>query len=244
MPFFNKSPAILDRVNEGFVTPLPDIKNVNANTIEFVNGKVVELDYVILSTGYHPVFDFLPQEYAHKPQERLKLIFDPNDTTLAFLGLVRPTVTSIPFMTELQVRCAVSVFTGKAKTPSKEEVKAIIAADNAYLDKRFEKTSRSIRGLVDPMWYIETVSKFGNFYPNYWKLFFENPYFWWLCITAPGHASMFLVHDKKHRTYVKQLYKSMIARFPLKRFFFDTLGLWGFFRISDTVMRWYRKLRS
>lgn len=242
--FFNKSPAILDRVKDGFVIPLPGVKTVNAENIEFTNGKEFDVDYVILSTGYHPVFDFLPKEYAHNPNDRLKLIFDPKDPTLAFLGLIRPTVTSIPFMTETQVRCAVNVFKGVVKIPSQEEIQSIMDKDNAYLKNRFSMTSGNIRGLVDPMWYIETVSRFGKFYPNYWKLFFQNPLFWWLCITTPVHSSMFLVHDRKYRPYLKNLYRNLRARPPLKRLFLDTFGGWIFFRAIEACMRFYRKIRA
>jgi len=242
--FFNKSPAVVDRVKEGFVIPLPDLEKVHSHKISFKNHKEVDIDTIILCTGYHPQFDFLPKEYTQHAPDRFKLIFEPLDPTLAFIGLIRPTVTSIPMMTELQVRCAVRVFTGKVKIPSKKEMLPIIEKDDAFLQKQFETTTHRIGGLVDPLWYANELSTFGQFKPNYVKLFFQNPYHWYRCITAPAHGCEFLLNEKKHRPYILNLYKKLKPKRFTDRYYLDTLGLWVVFPVIDACMRAYRRLRA
>ncbi len=81
-------------LGHGSITPVPDIARFTRNSVEFVDGRAVEPDLVILATGYLPRFDFLAPELLNVDGEgrpRLYLhTLAPSFPTLAVVGLLQP----------------------------------------------------------------------------------------------------------------------------------------------------------
>ncbi len=81
-------------LGHGSITPVPDVARFNRDSVEFVDGRVVEPDLVVLATGYLPRFEFLAPELLNVDSEgrpRLYLhAFSPAHPTLAVAGLLQP----------------------------------------------------------------------------------------------------------------------------------------------------------
>jgi flavin-binding monooxygenase-like protein len=81
-------------LGHGSITPVPDVARFNRDSVEFVDGRVVQPDLVILATGYLPRFEFVAPELLNVDAEgrpRLHLhTFSPTHPTLAVAGLLQP----------------------------------------------------------------------------------------------------------------------------------------------------------
>jgi hypothetical protein len=81
-------------LGHGSIIPVPDVARFNGNTVEFIDGRVIEPDLVILATGYLPRFEFLAPELLNVDADgrpRLNLhTFAPSFPTLSVVGLLEP----------------------------------------------------------------------------------------------------------------------------------------------------------
>ncbi|MFT5173265.1 MAG: dimethylaniline monooxygenase (N-oxide forming), partial [Gammaproteobacteria bacterium] len=150
--FFNKSGEVLRAVKQGLIQPHSKVVECAGKKITFADGAATEIDQVILCTGYHRNFKFLP-DYDTSIYHHYLFVFNNDDPSLALLGFARPVVTSIPFMTEQQVRLVANVFAGRLQLPDKDVRTQEIATDAATMAARYSDTSGRADGLVDPMWY-------------------------------------------------------------------------------------------
>jgi hypothetical protein len=81
-------------VGHGAITPVPDVARFTPDSVEFLDGRSVEPDVVILATGYLPRFEFLSPELLNvdgegRPQLHLHT-FSPSHPTLSVAGLLQP----------------------------------------------------------------------------------------------------------------------------------------------------------
>ncbi len=81
-------------LGHGSITPLPDVARFTRDTVEFVDGRVVEPELVILATGYLPRFEFLAPDLLNVDTEGRPRLFlhaiSPAQPTLAVAGLLQP----------------------------------------------------------------------------------------------------------------------------------------------------------
>jgi hypothetical protein len=81
-------------LGHGSVTPVPEVARFDERTVEFVDGRVVEPDLVVLATGYLPRFEFLAPDVLNMDAEnrpRLNLhTFAPGYPTMSVVGLLQP----------------------------------------------------------------------------------------------------------------------------------------------------------
>jgi len=81
-------------LGHGSITPVPDVARFTRDSVEFTDGRVVQPELVILSTGYLPRFEFLAPELLNVDAEgrpRLNLhTFSPTHPSLAVAGLLQP----------------------------------------------------------------------------------------------------------------------------------------------------------
>lgn len=81
-------------LGHGRVTAVPDVARFDRQAVEFVDGRRVEPDLVILATGYLPQFEFVDADLLAidedgKPHLTLHM-FSPRHATLAVAGLLQP----------------------------------------------------------------------------------------------------------------------------------------------------------
>jgi dimethylaniline monooxygenase (N-oxide forming) len=194
--FLNKSYEALSQVKSGKIVPKSDIVRCDGNDVHFTDGTSIRADVVITCSGYRLVLPFFDPSAAPStdPQEWYKYLFG-QDSSVAFVGFVRPVIGSIPGIAELQSRYAALVFAGKRALPSLAERARITRADATFWNNHFRLTSRRLRGLVDFALYNDELARLIGCRPRYWKLLFTAPRKWWWAVSSPWNGCQFWLND-------------------------------------------------
>ena len=155
--FFNKNGHVLDHVWNGRVDPAPAVSACDGRTLTFANRETVEATHVICCFGYQSDHGFLPAHLRDTCQAKLhRLVFHADDPSVAFFGMARPTILSIPYMIELQCMYAQKVWDGTIQLPDPETLRAEAEAEAVELNNVFgyERTNRN---LTCPFWYTQRL---------------------------------------------------------------------------------------
>jgi hypothetical protein len=171
-----KSRDIVDAIAKGKIEPRKYVEIIDGDKIKFIdNEKISEFNVIIFATGYNTkgCFDFLEQTYDKK----YKHIFVPEDDSIFFVGYIRPYLTSIPMLVELQTRWVSKVIAKRVKLPSSMEMLEEIEHDYEKSKKEFP-CSYERMPIVDPYDYCNMIGKNIDALPNLFKLFFTNNELW------------------------------------------------------------------
>ena len=192
--FINKNGSILDLVDYKNLVPKGAIVKCKGGEVTFTDGSTDEFDIVIMSTGYNMQHPYLPKHI--KVRELHKMVFDIEDPSLAFVGLVRPVIGSLVAISELQARWVAKVFAQKVELKSLEERKKDVEQDKAHWSDYFKHSSQRIEGLVEAYTYSDDIARHAQIYPDYWSLFKRNPKQWMTAYFAPGNAAMYRLNEQ------------------------------------------------
>ncbi len=171
--FFNKNGHTVDFVHDGRVKAESGITSVTDDRVRFESGNSGRYTHIICCFGYEFHCPFLPPEYrACKLEEMYQFVFPVGDTSIAFLGFVRPIIGSIPLVTEMQCLWAFRVWSGKVALGPEAE---LVQRQEEIKQKWAKKLPRvsSIKTLVLPSTYVTMMLK--EAYPHrspgdhFWK---------------------------------------------------------------------------
>jgi dimethylaniline monooxygenase (N-oxide forming) len=114
------------------IIPKGRVKSFNAEGVLFDDGSFEKLDSVIFNTGYKPGSSFIefPGRWQYRHLDLFRGCIHPDIPNLAFVGMVRPTIGSIPAMAEMHARIVAAYFSGAVELPDREARLAIVAKDN------------------------------------------------------------------------------------------------------------------
>lgn len=193
--YYVKSRDIVDAVAKGKIEPRKYVEMINGNKIKFIdNDKISEFDVIIFATGYNTkgCFDFLDQTYDKK----YKHIFVPEDNSIFFVGFIRPYLTSIPMLVELQTRWVSKVITNRVNLPSSIKMLEEIEYDYEKSKKEFPCSYKRIP-IVDPYDYCNMIGKNIDALPNLFELFFTNNELWRNIVYDSWNHHIFRLNDKE-----------------------------------------------
>ena len=173
--FINKHAHALDYVDYKKVIPKGPIEFVEGKKVVFKDGSSADVDVIIQCTGYNVEFPFLPNTQQLKPTELYKFVFNPDDTSLSFVGFVRPIVGSIPGIAEMNARWVCRVISGRVPMTLEIDRQKAVLDDQKFWLEYFDKTSHRIGTLVEGYTYLDDIAKLSDCYPDYWSLFKKNP---------------------------------------------------------------------
>ncbi|WP_366658356.1 NAD(P)-binding domain-containing protein [Fodinicurvata sp. EGI_FJ10296] len=155
--FFNKNAHALDHVWNGRVTPARAITACEGDIVAFEDGRTARATHVICCFGYMSDVSFLPENIREVPSNKLfKLVFHPDDPSVSFFGLARPTILSLPYMIELQCMYAQKVWSGDLPLPDREARWSEAEAEAAEMDATFGH-ARSNRNVTCPFLYTRNM---------------------------------------------------------------------------------------
>lgn len=193
--FLNKNGHVVDLVHAGRVKPAGPVSHCDGRRVSFVDGSTDTFTTVIACTGYMFDCSFLPDAVRHTPiTNRYKLIFDTDEPSLLFIGFARPTVSSIPLMTELQCQYAFRVLAGSRALPDRDSMRRVVVADNAARNEFFYGRSRP-ETLVDPGTYAYDVATLAGTRPNYRGMLPRHPVRFFKTFFSPMSAAHFALSD-------------------------------------------------
>jgi hypothetical protein len=164
--------------------------------VELGNMRVEEFDVIIMCTGFKEVLPFLNlasdsndddvdaratttsskgQKKRYSSADAYKLVFDPDDPSLCYIGAARPFLGSIPGLAELQARWAAKVYSGEISLPAPPEMRALVAKDKGERAARFTYDFARLPQLVNHWKYADEIGRILRAKPNQWKWLFKSP---------------------------------------------------------------------
>jgi dimethylaniline monooxygenase (N-oxide forming) len=138
------SGRILDRIQHGRVAPKPNIKALDGQHVEFVDGTREPVDVVVYCTGYKITFPFFGDDFIAAPDNHIELfrrVFHPRYADLGFIGLLQPLGSVMP-LAEAQGQWLADYLRGRYALPGPGELDADIRADQAAMHKRYVASKR------------------------------------------------------------------------------------------------------
>jgi dimethylaniline monooxygenase (N-oxide forming) len=138
------SGRILDRLAHGAIVAKPNIAELTAKTVKFVDGSEVEADLVIYCTGYKVSFPFFDEDFISAPDNDLPLfrrVFHPEVGGVFFLSLLQPLGATMP-LAELQSKWVADYLTGEYALPEPAAQRSDIEADREKMFKRYVASKR------------------------------------------------------------------------------------------------------
>ncbi len=119
-------------IKTGKIIPKGQIAAFEDDRVSFTDGSSEQIDTVVFNTGFVPGCSSLrfPGGWGYRHLDLFKGCIHPKVPNLAFVGMVRPTIGSIPAMAEMHARVVAAFFSGSVPLPPEPERLAIIARDN------------------------------------------------------------------------------------------------------------------
>jgi len=159
------SGRILDRIQHGRVRPKPNIKALDGEHVEFVDGTRAPVDVVVYCTGYKITFPFFGEELVAAPDNHIELfrrVFHPQYADLGFIGLLQPLGSVMP-LAEAQGRWLGEYLRGRYALPSGGDLQADIRADQTAMHKRYVASKRHTIQVdfEDYLWQLDKERKAG-----------------------------------------------------------------------------------
>ncbi|MCA9663515.1 MAG: NAD(P)-binding domain-containing protein [Myxococcales bacterium] len=212
--FINKNGHVVEHVKAGRVRAEGAVERIDGRTVTFAGGERGTYTHLIACTGYRAELSFLPRALREREvEDRYKLLFDPDEPSVAFIGYARPTVGSLPMMSEIQSFYAARVFSGRVKLPGAAAMRATAARERAARDEFFMHKRRPA-GLVHIIDYGRDVSALAGVRPHYGKLFLQSPVAWLKTFFSPGMAAQFRLADPQTRgAAVEQIWRRQRLRY-------------------------------
>jgi len=190
--FITKGREHLMWVAKGKIEPCGKVLKIDKNEILF-NDKTVEVDYIILCTGYQNthLVKLLPDINTDK--RNYKLIFNQNDTSLSYCGFARPIITSLSSISELQARLISKVYSDVVSLPSKEEM---IKDKEQY---NININNERLNYLINPYIYSDEIADLIGCRPNLNKLFFTDHILWRQLFFYPWSHFHYTINSKDEK---------------------------------------------
>ena len=254
--YYVKSRDIVDAIAKGKIEPRKYVEYIDGDKIKFIdNDKTSEFDVIIFATGYNTkdCFDFLEQTYTKK----YKHIFVPEDDSVFFVGYIRPYLTSIPMLVELQTRWVSKVIAKRVKLPSSREMLEEIEYDHEKSKKEFPCSYERLP-IVDPYDYCNMIGKNIDALPNLFKLFFTNNELWRNIVYDSWNHHIFRLNDKDlHKVEIatnnimeitkndtSKMIRITMLKFQLYIIFYIILGIIVVILTTVAIIRYKRKFKS
>ena len=187
----------------------PTVKNINGSRILFQDNSFEEIDYILdCSNGeedegkINKCFSFLKMTTDSTTRDLsknlYKHIFSPHDQSLYFSGFIRPYVTSVPMLAELQARwIGQEIHSGNKGLPSKARMIQEIQKDKKKRQKEFGDQASVV--LVDPYNYGNMIASKIKAVPNWIKLFFANFQIFFISLFFTWNHHFYRLNDENKK---------------------------------------------
>src|SRR5919199_3175671 len=190
---YTKSPFFLKDIAQGKLKIVPGVVRYNGGKeIEFEGGSKLDVDAVVLCTGFQSVLPFLELPKLDG-RELYKNVFLPGESTLAFIGFARPHVGAMPPMAEMQARWFARVLSGQVKLPDAEQMKSVAEADAQAYNQFRKFHAQRVTSLVDYFRYMNEIGAFVGCRPNLLRLLLK-PKMFVAVLFGPLAAFQFRLH--------------------------------------------------
>jgi hypothetical protein len=197
--YYVKSREIIEQVSKGIIIPENGIKSINNNIVTFETNNSDKFDIILFCTGYKPLkcMSFMDIDIINSP--KYKQIFYTKDTSIMFIGFIRPYLTSIPMISELQSRWIANFICGHVKLPDITVMEYEIKNDILNQQKEFPCASKRLKTIVDPYDYCNVIAKNIGANINMFTLLITNPYLFYMVLFDSWNHHVYRLNDKNDK---------------------------------------------
>jgi len=187
--YYVKSSNIVNKVSLGEIVPKGNIETIQTHSVSFVDGTEEDVDTIIFATGYAGMNCMYEIPESIKKGEYYHHLFLIEDPSVVKVGFIRPYLTSIPMLIEMQSRYVAKVFSNKVHLPSRMRMKWDYNAMKEKQSKEFSYDYERVQGIVDPYDYMDlmgyAIGAIPSFFMNLelWKVVYFgswSPYYYML----------------------------------------------------------------
>jgi dimethylaniline monooxygenase (N-oxide forming) len=176
--YYIKSSNIVNKVSLGEIIPKGNIETIHPNAVTFIDGTEEKIDTIIFATGYAGMNCMYEIPESIKNGEYYRHLFLVNDPSVVRVGFIRPYLTSIPMIIEMQSRYVAKVFSGKIQLPTQINMKLDYDAMKQKQSEEFSYDYERVQGIIDPYDYMDLIgyaigaipSVFSNL--HLWKIIY------------------------------------------------------------------------
>ncbi|MEE8059604.1 MAG: NAD(P)-binding domain-containing protein [Pseudomonadales bacterium] len=170
--FFTKTEGFLKGIIEKRIhLHVGGIARIESDTVFFQDGTSTKADVIMMNTGYHDKFDFLPSWEGSDMRSLDRHMIDPKwGKKIVFIGWARPGVGGVPACSEMQSRYFAMLCAGKLSLPDAKGLAERIDKQKSFEDKMYRR-SPGIKTLVHYSSYIHDLSKIVGCSPWRWATF-------------------------------------------------------------------------
>ena len=149
------------------------------------------VDVVVMATGYHLSFPFLPKDVLSVSKQNFQLykhVFSPHLShahTLAVIGCVQPN-GAVPPIAELQCRWFALLMKGERHLPPKDQMLKHVAKRHVFIQKRYRGSEERHALQEDWIGYCDELAREVGCRPLVWKLLFTDPRLFWTLLFGPS----------------------------------------------------------
>jgi hypothetical protein len=194
--YYVKSREIIDQIAKGVIIPENGIKNINKKTVTFETNNSDNFDIILFCTGYKPLqcMKFLDNNIVDSP--KYKHIFYTKDTSIMFVGFIRPYLTSIPMLSELQSRWVAKFICRNVKLPNNEVMEYETKNDIVKQQKEFPCAVERLKTIVDPYDYCNLIADKIGANINIFTLLFTDPSLCYMILVDSWNHHIYRLNDK------------------------------------------------
>ena len=256
--YYVKSREIIDSVSKGIIQPYNGISSINGNNVIFENGKNADFDMIIFCTGYKPLkcFKFLGNNQEYITKHLYKNIFFSQDPSLMFIGFIRPFLTSIPMISEMQTRWISKIITNHSRPlPTMETMNHIILKDRDRQEKEFPCAQERLKTIIDPYDYMNMIADNIDAKPPYFELLFQPKLLDYVLFDSWNHH-MFRLNDKdqeKREHAKREIFNNhnndtsikirwLVTYFIIGELIILTLIIWIFYIYRKNILNFFKNI--
>lgn len=181
-PFVND--ALPSRILTGAVKICASVCRVGVDFVEFEDGTRVEVDDIIVGTGYVKQVPFLPEEVACSVREGrvelYKFIFPVEDSSVAFVGIVEPIGGFWP-VAEMQSRYVARVLAGRLALPDVDKQRDEATKRASHLPIKSDRYASQVYWIA----YMDELASLIGAKPNLKRMAVTDPVLYRHCVFGP-----------------------------------------------------------
>jgi len=187
--YYIKSANIVNKVSLGEIVPKGNIVSISEQSVRFIDGSEENVDTIIFATGYDGMNCMYEIPTSIKKGDFFNHIFLIKDPTVVKIGFIRPYLTSIPMLIEMQTRYVAKVFSNKVRLPSAHDMQKDYETMKTKQSEEFSYDYERVQGIVDPYDYMHSLASEIGAVPSpfmpfeLWKIVFLgswSPYYYML----------------------------------------------------------------
>lgn len=213
--YYVKSRDIINEIAKGTIIPQNGIKSIDKYSVTFESNKMDKFDVILFCTGYKPLMcmKFLDDTIVNT--KKYKHIFYINDPSIMFIGFIRPYLTSIPMLSELQSRWISKFICNKVSLPDKKTMELVTIEDDEKQQLEFPCAYERLKTIVDPYDYCNFIANQIGADVSMTHILFTNPSLFLMIVFDTWNHHVFRLNDKdpeKRKNAEEQIRKVHMSR--------------------------------